>query len=112
MPQNPTRPLSRHSREAAALLGQLIRRGRRERKITVALLAERAGISRGLVQRIERGDPGCGIGAAFEVAAIVGVRLFDAGPTTISADLAANAAFVALLPQAVRAPKVPVRDDF
>lgn len=64
-------PCSRYSREAVCLLGKLIRRCRIERGITVQALADRAGISRGLVQRIERGDMGCAIGSVFEVAAIV-----------------------------------------
>ncbi|SFU21830.1 helix-turn-helix transcriptional regulator [Mesorhizobium sp. YR577] len=69
---------SRYSSDAAKLLGQSIRLARIERKLTVEGLAERAGLSRGLVQRIERGDMGCAIGAVFETAAIVGIRLLDA----------------------------------
>ena len=66
MPKPVMRPYSRYSRDAVVLLGQLIRRTRIERKLTAAELAERAGLSRGLVQRIEKGDPGCAIGAVFE----------------------------------------------
>ena len=73
-----TRPYSRYSLEAAVLLGQLIRLARIGHRLTFEELAERAGISRGLLHRIEKGDPGCAIGSVFEVAAIVGVRLFDA----------------------------------
>ena len=72
------RTYSRYSREAARLLGLSIRRSRIESGLTIDGLAERAGISRSLVQRIERGDMGCAIGAVFEAAAIVGVPLFDA----------------------------------
>jgi transcriptional regulator with XRE-family HTH domain len=71
------RGCSQHSRHALVLLGRKIRLGRKTQGMTAQQLAERAGISRGLVQRIERGDPGSHIGAVFEVAAIVGVRLFD-----------------------------------
>ena len=78
MAKLPTRAYSHYSRDAVSLLGQLVRRARIERRITAAELAERAGLSRGLVQRIEKGDPGCAIGAVFEAAAVVGVRLFDA----------------------------------
>jgi DNA-binding XRE family transcriptional regulator len=94
------------------LLGQLIRRARIERKITAAELAERAGVSRGLVQRIEKGDPGCAIGAVFESAAIVGVRLFDADRTTLANLISANMATLALLPKAVRSAATETRDDF
>ena len=91
-----TRSYSRYSEEAARLLGQAIRLARIDRKLTVEELAERAGMSRGLVQRVERGDMGCAIGAVFEVAAIVGVRLFDADEPTVAAaaleDLVGDAA--------------------
>jgi len=40
-------------------------------------LASRAGISRALLRRIERGDPSCSIGVVFEVATIGGSSLFD-----------------------------------
>jgi len=106
------RPLSRYSRDAVALLGQLIRQARIERKFTAAELAERAGISRGLVQRIEKGDPGCAIGSAFEAAAIVGVRLFGADQAALSGALSTTAATLTLLPKAARAPKPKARDDF
>jgi transcriptional regulator with XRE-family HTH domain len=107
-----TRPYSRYSRDAAVLLGQLIRLARIGRKLTHEKLAERAGMSRGLLIRIEKGDPGCAIGAVFEVAAIVGVRLFDADQPTLAAGIAANAATLTLLPQAIRPLARPVKDDF
>jgi transcriptional regulator with XRE-family HTH domain len=90
------RPYSRTSRDAVTLLGQLIRRARIERKITAAELAERAGVSRGLVQRIEKGDPG----------------LFDADRTTLANLISANMATLALLPKAVRSAATETRDDF
>ncbi len=94
------------------LLGQLIRLARTDRKLTHEQLAERAHVSRGLVHRIETGDPGCAIGAVFEVAAIVGVRLFDAGQSALATGIAANTATLALLPQAIRRWTKPVKDDF
>lgn len=106
------RGYSRYSEEAARLLGQSIRLARMDRKLTVGELAERAGMSRGLVQRIEKGDMGCAIGAVFEVAAIVGVRLFDADQSGISARLATNDQLLTLLPQSVRTPVRRARDDF
>jgi transcriptional regulator with XRE-family HTH domain len=109
-PQN--RASSRYSREAATLLGHLIRQARIEKKLTTTELAERTGISRGLVQRIEKGDPGCAIGAVFEAATIVGVRLFDADQAALSGAVSANAAMLTLLPKAARAPKIKAYDDF
>jgi transcriptional regulator with XRE-family HTH domain len=106
------RPYSRYSRDAALLLGQLIRLARMARKLTHEQLAERAGMSRGLVHRIEKGDPGCAIGAVFEVAAIVGVRLFDAEQSRLANGIAANTATLALLPQTIRTSAKPINDDF
>ncbi len=60
-----SRTYSRYSRDAAELMGKLIRLGRTERKLTAQDLADRAGISRGLLQRIEKGDLKCEIGAVF-----------------------------------------------
>ena len=45
-------------------------------------------MSHGLVHRIEIGGMGCAIGAAFELAAIVGVPLFGAEPTPLTRQLA------------------------
>jgi len=112
MTKSAIRSYSPYSREATVLLGQLIRRARIERKLTAEDLAERAGLSRGLLLRIEKGAPGCAIGAVFEAAAIVGVRLFDADYARVSSMVSANTTTLALLPQAVRTSKVEVKDDF
>jgi transcriptional regulator with XRE-family HTH domain len=106
------RPYSRYSREATVMLGQLIRLARISHKLTFEELAERAGMSRGLLHRIEKGDPGCAIGSVFEVAAIVGVRLFDADQTALAKGVASNEATLALLPKSVRKSTRPVKDDF
>jgi transcriptional regulator with XRE-family HTH domain len=112
MPKPATRPYSHYSRDAVVLLGQLIRRARIERKITANELAERAGLSRGLLQRIEKGDPGCTIGAVFEAASVVGVRLFDADQAALTNAIGANTASFILLPKAVRASRIEVQDEF
>lgn len=106
------RSYSRYSVEAVRLLGQSIRLARIDRKLTVGELAERAGLSRGLLQRIEKGDMGCAIGAAFEAAAIVGVRLFDADQSTMVATIKSNEKILTLLPQTVRNSTKVVKDDF
>lgn len=81
LPMPPTRPISPVAREAAALLGQRVRLGRRERRWTVAALAERVGVSHVTITKVERGDPTVALGTAFEAAALVGVTLFDDDPT-------------------------------
>jgi transcriptional regulator with XRE-family HTH domain len=112
MTKSAIRPASHYARDAALLLGQLIRRARIGGKLTVGQLAERAGVSRGLVTRIEKGDPGCAIGAVFETAAIVGVRLFDSSPQGLGAAIETNATILTLLPQSVRNFSKVVKDDF
>ena len=112
MPKPANRPSSRCARDAVILLGQLVRRGRIEYRLTVEQLAERAGLSRGLAQRIEKGDPGCSIGAVFEAAAIVGVPLFDADQAKLADSLSINNAILTLLPKTVHTPRKTVKDDF
>ena len=112
MPKSLTRPYSRYSCDAGALLGGLIRTARTERGLSAREVAERAGISRGLLQRIEKGRLTCAIGAVFEVAAIVGVRLFDADETTLARHLNQTRDKLALLPKSVRKKRTTARDDF
>src|SRR5882724_10679665 len=106
------RPHSRYAKDAAVLLGQLIRKARIDRKMTAQELADRAGLSRGLLRRIENGDLGCTLGAVFEVAAIVGVRLFDTDDSGLTTSLASNTAVMTLLPKAIRARRVKPDDNF
>ena len=104
--------LSRVTREAVAVLGQRIRIGRLERKLSVQALAERIGISRDMMRRIEAGDPRCAIGAVFEAAAVVGVSLLAEDRTALAALRAQQADKLRLLPKRVRAPRREPRDDF
>ena len=112
MPKPITRTYSRYAQEASALLGGLIRAARKERKLTAQELADRAGISRGLLQRIEKGDLKCEIGAAFEAATIVGVILFDATEGTLTKHLRQTEDKLALLPQRIKTRKKMLHDDF
>ena len=112
MAKSADRGYSHYAREAAELLGLLIRNARIEREMTVAEVAERAGVSRGLVHRIEKGQMGCSVGAAFEVAAVVGLRLFEAEPATLTRHLAMAREKLTLLPGAVRGTVNKVKDDF
>ena len=107
-----SRPHSQHSLAALELLGQLVREGRQSKAMTTTDLAARAGISRALLGRIERGDPACSIGAVFEIATICGVPLFDQDPRQLASHLALHREKMALLPKAVRAGVKGVKDDF
>jgi transcriptional regulator with XRE-family HTH domain len=89
-----------------------VREARLAKAMTTTDLASRAGISRALLQRIERGDPGCSMGAVFEVAALCGVPLFDQEQRQLTTHLALHREKMALLPKAVRVRAKDVKDDF
>ena len=110
MPRPESRAYSRHTLEALALLGRQLRLTRIERKIPATELAQRAGISRGLLQRIENGDPKCEIGVAFEIATLLGVPLFDTG--SLGSHIQRIDDKLALLPQYARPERQEVDDDF
>jgi transcriptional regulator with XRE-family HTH domain len=107
-----SRTYSRYSLNALELMGNMIREGRIALSLTADALAQRAGISRSLLQRIEKGDPSCTIGAVFEVAAIVGIPLFDSDAKSLSLRLGYTIEKLALLPKAVRTSQKVVKDDF
>lgn len=110
MPRN--RIYSQYTREAAGLLGRLIRIERKNRRWTAAELAERVGVSLVTLRRIENGDPKCSIGLVFEAAALVGVRLFESDQATLAAHLARAEETLTLLPQKIRKSEKDVDDDF
>lgn len=112
MAQTEARAYSRHGRDAAALLGKLIELGRKERKLPARELAGRAGITRGTLRRIEKGDLRCEIGLVFEVATIVGVKLFDADGTSLTTHIRRTDDTLALLPKSTHKPRGDVEDDF
>ncbi len=112
MKQAKTKVYSRYSSDAVQLLGSLIKVARKQRKMTAQDIADRAGISRGLVQRIEKGDMKCSIGAVFEVAAILGVKLFDADETSLSMHIRNSEEKLALMPKSIRKKARVVNDDF
>lgn len=112
MPKSITRTYSQYSRDAAALIGALIREARNEHKLTAQELADRAGISRGLLQRIEKGNLKCEIGAVFEAATIVGIKLFEFDKSALTRQLRQTKEKLVLLPKSVRKKSRPVRDDF
>lgn len=106
------KPNSRYAKAAAILLGQLIRQARIDKKMTAEETAERAGLSRGLLRRIENGDLGCTLGAVFETATVVGLHLFEADETTLDNALASHTAVMTLIPKAVHGPRAKPNDNF
>jgi len=80
--------------------------------MTQSDLAERAGISPVTLRKIEQGDLKCEIGLVFEVAILVGIRLFeiDGVPLNFLADSINDK--LALLPKKIDAPDNGYNDDF
>src|SRR4051812_1839814 len=64
---------------AVRKLGQDIRDARRRRRIPVAIMAQRASISRTTLNKVEKGDPGVSLGIYATVLFVLGIvdRLAD-----------------------------------
>jgi len=107
-----TRSYSRVTKQALSILGKLIKAGRLERGFTAEELSERAGITRKTLRKIENGEAGSEIGIVFEVAALVGVRLFEFDDRTLQMHNARLDEKLTLLPKSVRHSKQEVDDDF
>lgn len=112
MPKSIVRSYSRYTEEALTLLARRIRASRLEKKMSAQEVADRAGISRGMLSRIEKADPKCEIGATFEVARIVGVTLFEEEPSRLTMQVKQVEEKLSLLPKSARKVKTDVIDDF
>jgi transcriptional regulator with XRE-family HTH domain len=112
MPTPAKRSYSRYTREALILLGRQIQLGRKQRALTAAELAQRIGISRSTLHRIEAGDSKVEIGVVFEAATIVGLPLFGQDTHQLSAILARTDERLAVLPRHVYPRTSEVSDDF
>ena len=106
------RTYSRYSSETIMLLADKIKLGRKQRKWTEQELAERAGISRATLQKIEKGNMNCAIGLVFEVAVLVGIKLFDTDHISLTMQQESTYDKLALLPKSVRKNRKSVDDDF
>ena len=106
------RAYSKYAQEAALLLGEQIKLGRKQRKWTEHNLSDRAGISRATLQKIENGEMSCAIGLFFEVATLVGVNLFESDESLVSMQLMQTRDKISLLPKRIRVKTRTVEDDF
>ena len=106
------RTYSKHTLEAAVLLGEQIRLGRKQRKWTEQNLADRAGISRATLQKIEKGATTCVIGLVFETAMLVGVNLFNKDKSPLKNNIEQTRDKIALLPQRIQSTTREVDDNF
>ncbi len=94
------------------LLGEQIKLGRKQRQWTEQNLADRAGISRATLQKIEQGEMGCAVGLVFDVATLVGVKLFESDNIPLSNHIEHTRDKIALLPQRIKTRAKAVYDDF
>lgn len=106
------RTYSKYAQDAAILLGKQIKLARKQRNWSEQNLAERAGISRATLQKIENGDMSCALGLVFEVAVLVGVKLFEPDKLPLSKQLEQTSDKIALLPKRILEKKIEVDDDF
>jgi transcriptional regulator with XRE-family HTH domain len=112
MPASKKRSYARYTIAAVELLGTLVQIERKSRRMTIQEMADRLGVDRSTLQRLEQGDPKVELGLAFEACAILGIRLFeeDAHGLTMRLDEAGKR--LALLPNRVRSKPLSVSDDF
>ncbi|HEF4773119.1 helix-turn-helix domain-containing protein [Burkholderia multivorans] len=92
-------------RRALRKLGADIHDARRRRRLTMAVIAERAFTSRATLQRVEAGDPGVSIGIYAAVLQALGLlgglsEIADVARDTVGQSLA-----TAALPQRIRLPR-------
>lgn len=106
------RTYSRYASEAILLMGEQIKLGRKQRRWTEQDLAARAGISRGTLQKIEKGDPGCALGLVFEAAVLVGMELFEQEGPPLTGLAERTRDHLTLLPRRIRPATKAVDDDF
>ena len=106
------RAYARYTLESIALLGKMIRHGRKQRQMTEHELADRLGIARSTLQRVERGDPRVEIGIMFEAAALVGVKLFDSDEKGVTALSSRMDDRIAVLPKHIYKTGKKVKDEF
>ena len=97
---------------AARVLGLQLASARRQQHRTTAEIAERAGITRVTLRRIERGDPDVTLGLYFEVASVLGVPLFGAEGRELAELVARGERELALLPSRISVRRGEVFDAF
>lgn len=97
---------SRQTVATAKLLGRMVRLGRVERRLTIADLAERVGVTDQTIRRLERGDPTVALGITLEAAVIAGVPLFGDDDARRRLEARHVDDRLALLPKSVREPVV------
>jgi len=112
MPASKKRSYARYTLAAVGLLGTLVKLERKSRRITAQEMAERLGVDRSTLQRLEEGDPKVELGLAFEACAILGIPLFEDQMHGLTIRLEEAGKRLALLPNRVRTGRLNTNDDF
>ena len=99
-----------YASDAVALFAALVRQRRLGRSLTVEELAEQSGLDVSILEKLELGDPGVPLGIAFEAAATLGVRLFDADENLLEMHLTQVKKALSVLPRIVEPREL--YDDF
>lgn len=86
-------------------LGQDINDARRRRRITVELMAERAGVSRSTIGKIEKGDPTTSMGGYAAVLFVLGMEKRIGELVDSAHDLIGRRLEDEKLPQRIRMPR-------
>ena len=100
------------TKNAARRFGLQLATARRRQLRTAEEVAERAGITRVTLRRIERGDPEAALGLYFEVATVLSVPLFGAQGRELAELVAQGQRDLALLPDRINVGLENVDDDF
>ncbi|MEK6356888.1 MAG: helix-turn-helix transcriptional regulator [Burkholderia cenocepacia] len=98
-------------RRALRKLGADIHDARRRRKLTMAVIAERAFTSRATLQRVEAGDPGVSIGIYAAVLQALGLLDGLSESAGADRDTTGLALATAALPQRVRLSRTRTKGD-
>lgn len=112
MPATAKRSYARYTLVAASLLGQTIAAERKGQRITTQDMADRLGITRNTLARVEKGDPKVELGLAFEACTLLGIRLFDADERKLARELRESQRHLTLLPRSIRKRAEAADDDF
>lgn len=106
------RTYSRLAKEAGILLGKEIQVARKEKSWSEQILADRIGISRTTLQKIEAGDMTVAIGLVLEAAVILGIPLFASESPSLSQSIRSASDKLTLMPKRIRTKTKKVKDDF
>jgi DNA-binding XRE family transcriptional regulator len=93
-------------------LGQDINNARRRRRITIKLMAERAGVSRATIGKIEKGDSTTSIGNYASVLFVLGMINHLGDLVDAAHDLVGRRLEDEKLPQRIRLPNKKNKDNY